>query len=104
MTLSEAKRILSEAASFSPTIVAEAKEVVANFTKKRGSSVMKEEKTRGSGIAEGKTKMAYGGMAGGKRHMYVAGGSVKMNPGLLALKKSGPKGLQAFNKITKGGN
>ena len=94
MTLSEAKRILSEAASFSPTIVAEAKEVLANFTKKRGSSVMKEEKT----------KMAYGGMAGGKRHMYVAGGSVKMNPGLLALKKSGPKGLQAFNKITKGGN
>ena len=46
MTLSEAKRILSEAASFSPTIVAEAKEVVANFTKKRGSSVMKEEKTK----------------------------------------------------------
>jgi hypothetical protein len=48
--------------------------------------------------------MAYGGMANGKRHMYVAGGSVKMNPGLLALKNSGPKGLEAFNKITKGGN
>ena len=98
MTLSEAKRILSEAASFSPTIVAEAKEVVANFTKKRGSNVMKTEKTAK------KVQMAYGGMAGGKRHMYVAGGSVKMNPGLLALKKSGPKGMQAFNKITKGGN
>ena len=45
-----------------------------------------------------------GGMANGKAHMYAAGGSVKMNPGLLALKKSGPKGMQAFNKITKGGN
>ena len=51
-----------------------------------------------------KVQMAYGGMANGKRHMYVAGGSVKMNPGLLALKSSGPKGLEAFNKITKGGN
>ena len=94
MTLSEAKRILEKGSTYSPAIVEEAKEVIQNFTKKRGSSVMKEEKT----------KMAYGGMAGGKRHMYVAGGSVKMNPGLLALKKSGPKGLQAFNKITKGGN
>ena len=94
MTLSEAKRILEKGSTYSPAIVEEAKEVIQNFTKKRGSSVMKEEKT----------KMAYGGMAGGKRHMYVAGGSVKMNPGLLALKKSGPKGMQAFNKITKGGN
>ena len=51
-----------------------------------------------------KVQMAYGGMANGKRQMYVAGGSVKMNPGLLALKSSGPKGLEAFNKITKGGN
>ena len=94
MTLSEAKRILEKGSTYSPAIVEEAKEVIQNFTKKRGSSVMKDEKT----------KMAYGGMAGCNRHMYVAGGSVKMNPGLLALKKSGPKGLQAFNKITKGGN
>ena len=66
MTLSEAKRILEKGASYSPIVVAEAKEIVANFTKKRGSSVMK----------EGKTKMAYGGMVNGKRHMYVAGGKV----------------------------
>jgi hypothetical protein len=92
MTLSEAKRILEKGAAFSPSIVAEAKEVVENFTKKRGSSVMKSEKAQ----------MAYGGTVNGKRHMYSAGGSV--NKGLLALKNSGPKGAEAFNKITKGGN
>jgi len=47
--------------------------------------------------AEGKTKMAYGGMAGGKKHMYVAGGNVTDNAGLLALKKASP---EAYNKIT----
>ena len=92
MTLSEAKRIPEKGAAFSPTIVAEAKEVVENFTKKRGSSVMKSEKAQ----------MAYGGTVNGKRHMYSAGGSV--NKGLLALKNSGPKGAAAFDKITKGGN
>ena len=47
--------------------------------------------------AEPKTKMAYGGMASGKKHMYVAGGSVMENPGLKALKKASP---EAYNKIT----
>lgn len=47
-----------------------------------------------------KTEMAYGGMAGGKKHMYAAGGTVKDNPGLKALKASGPKGMEAYNKIT----
>ena len=45
-----------------------------------------------------KTKMMRGGMANGKEHMYAAGGSV--NDGLKALKASGPKGLEAYNKIT----
>jgi len=45
-------------------------------------------------------KMAYGGMSGGKKHMYVAGGSVKDNPGLKALRASGPKGMEAYKKIT----
>mgnify|MGYP006253385427 CR=1 FL=1 len=45
-----------------------------------------------------KAKMANGGMAYGKPHMYSAGGEVKMNPGLKALKKASP---EAFNKITK---
>jgi len=44
-----------------------------------------------------KTEMAYGGMAGGKKHMYAAGGMVKDNPGLKALKKASPA---AYNKIT----
>ena len=48
-------------------------------------------------MPKGKAKMAKGGMAYGKSHMYAAGGSVTMNPGLKALKKSSPK---AFNKIT----
>ena len=38
-------------------------------------------------------------MAGGQKHMYVAGGSVTDNPGLKALKASGPKGLEAYNRI-----
>ena len=50
-----------------------------------------------------KTKMAYGGMANGKKHMYLApGGVVKDNPGLLALRNSGDKGKEAFMRITKG--
>ena len=47
---------------------------------------------------KGKTAMMRGGMANGKQHMYAAGGVV--NDGLKALKASGPKGLEAFNKIT----
>jgi len=40
----------------------------------------------------GVSKMAKGGMANGKAHNYVAGGSVtdKMNPGLRALNKTRP--------------
>ena len=45
-----------------------------------------------------KAAMMRGGMANGKQHMYAAGGIV--NDGLKALKASGPKGMEAFNKIT----
>ena len=44
--------------------------------------------------------MMKGGMANGKMHMYAAGGSVTENPGLKALKASGPKGMEAYKKIT----
>ena len=44
-----------------------------------------------------KTEMAYGGMSGGKKHMYAAGGMVKDNPGLKALKAASP---EAYKKIT----
>lgn len=40
---------------------------------------------------KGPMKMAYGGMANGKPHMYSAGGDVKdLNPGLQALQKKRP--------------
>lgn len=48
-----------------------------------------------------KAEMAYGGMSGGKKHMYAAGGSVTDNPGLKALRASGPKGMAAYNNIMK---
>jgi len=47
-----------------------------------------------------KAEMMMGGMANGKKHMYAAGGSVTENPGLKALKASGPKGMEAYKKIT----
>lgn len=50
--------------------------------------------------AEGKTKMMRGGMANKKEHFYVAGGAVTDNAGLRALKNSGPKGMEAYKKIT----
>jgi len=58
--------------------------------------------TIGIGMADmkkgkGKTKMMRGGMSGGKEHMYAAGGMVKDNPGLKALKAASP---MAYNKIT----
>ena len=52
------------------------------------------------GMAEmpkGKAKMMRGGMSGGKEHMYAAGGMVKDNPGLKALKAASP---EAYSKIT----
>ena len=60
--------------------------------------------TIGVGMAEfpkgkKKTQMMRGGMANGKPHMYSNGGSVTDNAGLRALKASGPKGLEAYNKI-----
>ena len=47
-----------------------------------------------------KAEMAYGGMSGGKKHMYSAGGSVTDNPGLKALRASGPGGMEAYKRIT----
>jgi len=47
-----------------------------------------------------KAEMMMGGMANGKKHMYSAGGSVSDNPGLKALRASGPKGMEAYKKIT----
>ena len=62
--------------------------------------IKKAKNNKASGGVVKKAMMMKGGMAGGKQHMYVAGGSVTENPGLKALKASGPKGLEAYNKIT----
>ena len=57
--------------------------------KKRGKE---EDKPKRLAAKGGVSKMAKGGMANGKVHNYVAGGSVtdKMNPGLRALNKTRP--------------
>jgi len=44
-----------------------------------------------------KAKMMRGGIANKKEHMYAAGGSVKDNAGLRALRKASP---EAYKKIT----
>jgi len=45
----------------------------------------------GTILKKNKEKMSYGGMSGGKKHMYVAGGNVTDNAGLRALKKASPE-------------
>lgn len=59
----------------------------------------KKKKMMGGGYTK-KAEMAYGGSVKGKKHMYAAGGSVTDNPGLKALRASGPGGMEAYNKIT----
>jgi hypothetical protein len=58
---------------------------------KKGVTKMKKNKK--------KTAMIPGGTSGGKIHMYAAGGVVKDNPGLEALKIASP---EAYNKIKQG--
>lgn len=58
---------------------------------KKGVTKMKKDKK--------KTAMVPGGTSGGKIHMYAAGGIVKDNPGLEALKIASP---EAYNKIKQG--
>ena len=58
----------------------------------------KQEFKKGGMPKKKKVQMMRGGMANGKQHMYAAGGMV--SDGLKALKASGPKGLEAYKKIT----
>ena len=60
------------------------------------SMLGKKPKDKKSKSKSKKTEMAYGGMAGGKKHMYSGGGSVTDNAGLRALKKASP---EAYNNI-----
>ena len=63
-----------------------------------GNEIAKGDNNKGGMIK--KAQMMMGGMANGKKHMYATGGSVTENPGLKALKASGPKGMEAYKKIT----
>ena len=47
-----------------------------------------------------KAEMRMGGMANGKKHMYLSEGGVVDNAGLRALKASGPGGRKAYKQIT----
>ena len=72
---------------------------VARSTRAAAYAGKRETNSKGGMLKKKKTQMMRGGMANGKQHMYAAGGSVSENPGLKALKASGPKGIKAYNKI-----
>ena len=91
MRLAEARKVLEESDKHSRGVIEKAKEVIQASLKGKIED-KKMDKIQ-------KAEMAYGGTAMGKKHFYVAGGSVTLNPGLKALRKSSP---EAFAKITKG--
>ena len=115
MSLADAREILESPSNFTKQEVKNAKEKVADASKtvqaSKGALMKKKNKDKdvmvvsiGVGTMKksdakkmAKAQMAEGGMAYGKKHMYAAGGSVTMNPGLKALKAKSP---EAFNKIT----
>ena len=115
MTLTQAKTILESPKDYTPQEVKNAKAKVAKpeetVQANKGALMKKKNKDKdvmvvsiGVGTMKkkdakklAKAQMADGGMAYGKKHMYAAGGDVKMNPGLKALKAKSP---EAFNKIT----
>lgn len=69
----------------------------ASKAKKLADKKIAEKKAQGGYVS----KMYSGGMANGKMHMYLGGdSSVKDNAGLRALKASGPRGMEAYKKIT----
>ena len=120
MTPSEAMRITENPKDYTVQERKDAKKVLANvgslsqdktapLKRNKGGDTPSKKKTKkvpvisiGIGMAEmpkgkGKAKMMRGGMSGGKEHMYAAGGMVKDNPGLKALKAASP---ETYKKIT----
>lgn len=92
MTPSEAMKIMENPSDYTVQERKDAKAVMRKY-----SAVTARDKTTGD-KAGVKPQMMRGGMANGKQHMYAAGGMV--NDGLKALKASGPKGMEAYKKIT----
>ena len=122
MKPSEAQKIIENPEDYTVQERKDAKKVMANvgslsqnktapLKRSKGGDTPSSKKKKGKvpviaisvGMAEmpkgrDKAKMMRGGMSGGKEHMYSAGGMVKDNPGLKALKAASP---EAYNKITK---
>jgi|AACY02.3.fsa_nt_gi hypothetical protein len=73
---------------------------ISDAVRRASSRAASNVQTNNKGGMAHKAKMAKGGMANGKQHMYVAGGVVKDNPGLRALRASGTKGMEAYKNIT----
>ena len=109
MTLTKARTILENKSDYTVQEVKDAKKMIRELNK--GGDMKKEVPVIAISVGMGKMKkpkkkgpmqMAMGGMANGKKHMYLFnGGAVKDNAGLRALRASGPKGMEAYNKITK---
>ena len=111
MKPADAYDIMKNPDDYSAKEVAQAKKVLEEY-----SEVTERDRTTGIAISvmlpkskpkqqakkpkSKKAEMMMGGMANGKKHMYSAGGSVTENPGLKALKASGPKGMEVYKKIT----
>ena len=103
MTPAEAYDIVENPKDYSAKKVKYAQEVLRQYSKitERDRTPPRRTMTKPTPPPKGrKAQMMRGGMANGKVHMYSAGGSVKENPGLKALKASGPKGMEAYKKIT----
>ena len=115
MTPSEAMKIIDNPEDHSAAKVKQAKKVMKAYGEKT-----KADKTTGIAISimlptpkpkrkpkeakksktGGKAEMRMGGMANGKKHMYLSEGGVVDNAGLRALKASGPGGRKAYKQIT----
>tara|TARA_Y100000114_G_scaffold123017_1_gene118491 strand:- start:567 stop:899 length:333 start_codon:yes stop_codon:yes gene_type:complete len=106
MTPSEAMKIVDNPEDHSAAKVKQAKKVMKAYGEKT-----KADKTTGIAISimlptpkpkrkPKKAEMRMGGMANGKKHMYLSEGGVVDNAGLRALKASGPGGRKAYKQIT----
>ena len=112
MTPSEAMKIVDNPEDHSAAKVKQAKKVMKAYGEKTMadkttgiavSIILPTPKPKRKPKAEKKTKkaeMRMGGMANGKKHMYLSEGGVVDNAGLRALKASGPGGRKAYKQIT----
>lgn len=107
MSLTKAREIVENPSEYTKQQVRNAKQKVADpaasVQLNAGGDVAKKKKevpVLMVSVGMGKAQMSGKGKANGKEHKYAAGGVVKDNVGLRALKASGPKGMEAYNKIT----